>query len=232
MMIFKLLSRTLLFGLGFFACAGFFSLIGIEAPMDAARAWWPIYGILVNLVSFFLLRLWLKAEGRKAMELVGWRKPGIRKDLLTGFLLTLASMVVAFLATMFPGYLIFGNALPGHLMSFTALPLWAKIVSLSAFPLVNSITEELTYNGYLFPRMEGMVTSRAAAVLSVLFFFTLQHVFIPFAPNLLFLAWRFVAFVPLLLLWILVYAKMRRLTSLILVHFVLDIFGISSTMFM
>jgi hypothetical protein len=40
--ILMLLSRTLLFGLGFFSCAGLFSLVGIRDPMAAARAWWPI----------------------------------------------------------------------------------------------------------------------------------------------------------------------------------------------
>jgi hypothetical protein len=67
-----------------------------------------------------------------------------------------------------------------------------------------------------------------AIKLVLIFFFTIQQIFIPFIPDLKYLSWRFPSFIPLILFWLFIYIKMRQLTSLIIVHWLMDILRITS----
>ena len=86
-------------------------------------------------------------------------------------------------------------------------------------------------SGYIFPRLESALKNVALTVIIVLFFFTIQHIFITFKPDLKYMIWRLLSFVPLLFFWIMIYIKMRRLTTLILVHWFIDTFAIFSIVF-
>jgi Type II CAAX prenyl endopeptidase Rce1-like len=99
---------------------------------------------------------------------------------------------------------------PAELMSLSKLPLWALVIGLGIFPLTNAFIEEMTYNGYVFPRLESALRSAPLTIVLVTFVFSVQHVAIPFAFDAKFLLWRILSFIPLLLFWVLVYAKVRR----------------------
>jgi membrane protease YdiL (CAAX protease family) len=114
---------------------------------------------------------------------------------------------------------------------FSDIPIAVVLTLTVIFPIINSILEEITYNGYIFPRLETEVKNTNAVILIVLLFFTFQHIFIMFLPDLKYLTWRLLCFVPLLAFWIIIYKKMRRLTSLIIVHWFMDIFAIMSIFF-
>jgi membrane protease YdiL (CAAX protease family) len=227
-----LISRTVLLFLSYFITAWLFILFGIPAAYESARVWWPLALILVNAIVLSLLFFSVKREGVTLASLIGFEKSKFKKDVISSLWMIPASMILAVGGTFIFGSVIYHLKIPSDLTSLSTLPTWAMIVSLTIHPLVNAFVEEMTYNGYVFPRLQGLLHSSWLTVILVTFFFSLQHIAIPLVFDIKFLLWRFLSFVPLLTFWVLIYAKVRRLTSLIIVHWIMDIFGLITIMFM
>lgn len=221
-----LISRTVLLVLFYFITVWLLKSLDIPAPYESARAWWPLGLIMVNGVVLVVLFFAVRREGVTLSSLIGFDKSMFRKDLASSLWIIPVSMFLMVGATMGSSILLYGVNAPSGLMSLSALPVWAMILSLIFHPLINAFVEELTYNGYVFPRISGLLRSSWLSVILVTFFFALQHIAIPFAFDTKFILWRFLSFVPLSLFWVLIYAKMRRLTALIIVHWFMDIFGV------
>lgn len=227
-----LVSRTVLLVLSYFITAWLFVTQKVATPYDSARAWWPVTLILINGIILAFLYFATKREGVPLVSLIGFDKARLRKDFLTSLWMIPVSMVLAVGATMGFGAIMYNLKTPSDLMSLSSLPAWAMVIALSLHPLVNGFIEEMTYNGYVFPRLNGLLHSSRWTVILVTFFFSLQHIAIPFAFDGKFLLWRFLSFVPLLLFWVLTYAKMQRLTSLVIVHWFMDVFAILTILFL
>jgi len=221
-----LISRTVLLVLVYFITAWLLKSLNIPAPYDSARAWWPLGLIVVNGIVLFVLFFAVKRQGVTLSSLIGFDKSMFRKDLVSSFWIIPVSILLMVGATMGSSILLYGDNAPSGLMSLSSLPVWAMILSLIFHPLINAFVEEMTYNGYVFPRLSGLLRSSWLSVILVTFFFALQHIAIPFALDAKFVLWRFLSFAPLALFWVLTYAKMRRLTALIIVHWFMDIFGV------
>jgi membrane protease YdiL (CAAX protease family) len=225
-----LVVRTALFVLAYFITAGLFTLAGNPDGYTAARPWWPVAGLFVNTVCLALLAGVTKSEHFSLASLIGFDRQKLKKDLLSSLWMIGVSMILAVTATFGFGLPFYGLKTPAGLLSLAALPGWAMVVSLTIFPLVNAFVEEMTYNGYVFPRLAGHISS-PWAVAWVTLFFCLQHIAIPFAFDPKFLLWRFLSFVPLLLFWVLIYSRFRRLTPLIVTHWFMDIFALLTILF-
>ena len=110
------------------------------------------------------------------------------------------------------------------------LPAWAITYSLSLWWLVWSPTEEMTYQAYVLPRIQGLSGNAWVAVIVVSFWWALQHSFSPFVPDRRFVIWHFFAFVPGVIAFTLIYLRTRRLAPLIAAHWRMDITGALMTL--
>jgi membrane protease YdiL (CAAX protease family) len=227
-----LISRTVLLVLAYFFTAWLFLLFRISVAYEYARVWWPLMLIIVNIIVLALLFISVKREGLTLASLIRFEKSKFRKDVISSLWIIPTSIVLAVVGTFIFGLAIYQTKIPSDMTSLSILPTWALIISLIVHPLVNAFVEEMTYNGYVFPRFQGFLHSSWLTVILVTFFFSLQHIAIPLIFDIKFMLWRFLSFVPLLLFWVLIYKKMCRLTSLIIVHWFMDVFGIISIMFM
>ena len=226
-----LVSRIILLVLFYFIAVWIYKSRNLPNAYDLARPWWPISLIFINGIVLIILFFATRQEGKTMASLIGFDKELIKKDIKSSLWMILVSMVLAVGATMGLGALFYHLKTPSGLMSLSYLPVWAMVLTLAVHPVINAFIEEMTYNGYEFPRLDGILHSSSLAVVLVTFFFSLQHIAIPFAFDAKFLLWRFLSFVPLLLFWVLIYAKMRRLPSLIIVHWFMDIFAVLSILF-
>ena len=226
-----LASRTVLLILSYFITAWLLMSLDTPTPYDLARAWWPVALVLINGFVLVLLFFASKREGVTLGSLIGFEKSFFRKDIVASLWMIPVSMILAVGATMGLGALFYNLQTPSGLMSLSTLPIWAMVITIVFHPLINAFVEQMTYNGYVFPRLHGLLRSTGLTVTLVTFFFTLQHIAIPFAFDAKFLLWRFLSFVPLLLFWVLSYAKMRRLPALIIVHWFMDIFAVLTILF-
>ncbi len=191
----------------------------------AARHWFSVYGTLVDLGCLALL-LWLtRREGIRLLDLVGFVKSKLKTDILIG----LGVLVLLFPLAMFVfGRLVllvtYGTLNPefpeGTFMR--TLPLVAVLYSRLLWWPLWSFTEELVYNGYALPRLVAMTRSPWLAVAAVSFFYSLQHSFLSLA-TFEHAAYMFLIFIPLTVGMALVYLRVRRLTPLILAHWLMDL---------
>ena len=84
------------------------------------------------------------------------------------------------------------------------------------------LTEQMTYNGYLLPRIQVLLgrTSPAVAVVGIAWSF--QHVVMPLTFDWRFMVFRLLSPVPLSIFSTLLYLRLRRLVPFATSHAILD----------
>jgi len=192
----------------------------------AGAPWWSVYGTLVDIGCLGLMAVYTRKEGIRIRDLIG--RPRLRRgrDILLG--LGCFLLVFPFFGCAAPvaSRLVYGSFQPQlypGLLAGRALPFWAIVYSLSAWWLLWSPTEEMAYQGYVLPRIEALARSRWIAISIVGFWWALQHSFLPLILDWKYVVWRFLAFLPGVVVFMLIYLKLRRLPPLILAHWPMDI---------
>ena len=129
--------------------------------------------------------------------------------------------------------IVYGSGQPpsfAGLADARVLPLWGIIYSFSLWWLIWSPTEEMTYRGYAFPRFEVLCRNRSLAIGLVSFWWALQHVFLPFVLDWKFVLWRFLTFLPGVVILLLPSLKTRRLGPFVFAHWPMDIVAVFMTL--
>lgn len=219
--MFMVLARTILLLLTSLLMVAGFAAAGQPDPWAAYLPWWPYQVILVNIVTFFLLKWLTRKEGTSLNGLIGYRRSLLKQDLLLSGGLLIPAFVAGSIGLYGLSFLLWGTMPPGTM--FQPLPMAAALIAAIAFPLTNAVVETTTYMGYALPRLEASTKSQWGALLLAAAGLSIQHVAIPLLLDGRFLIWRLFAFLPLALFVGVVYSRIRRLTPLIIVHFVMDL---------
>lgn len=207
--------------------AGGFLLAKNPAPWQAAGAWWNVWSSLIDLACLFLLFRLAHRERIRLLDLVSLDRRRILGDVLLGLgyfvvLFPLASVGGVLLSSL----LVYGSlqpTLPAQALARQVMPGWAIFYSQTIWWLVWSFTEQLTYQGYCLPRLEVLFGRRWVAILLVGMAWALQHSVLPFVPDLRYLIWRLVGFLPLVILFPILYLRERRLLPFIIAQYGMDI---------
>ena len=203
-------------------------LLAQHCPMPWRRAgdWWGVYGTLADIGCLISLYYFTRREGIRLRDLIGPIRMRRGHDLLLG---------LGYYLLVFPFFLggnyvarifLYGSnvtTLNSYLVRSHPLPIWAMVYSLALWWLIWSPTEETTYQAYALPRLQGLTGRTWIALLVVGFWWTAQHCALPFIPDGRFLLYRFLSFLPGLLILMLLYLRTRRLTPLIIAHWPMDI---------
>jgi hypothetical protein len=206
--------------------AAIFAVRGHPSPWNAAAPWWSVWGTLVDIGCLTLMAKFTRAEGIGLRDLIGKIQLRRGQDILLGLGCLLLGMVLFGAAGMLATKFVFGTVqgIPyAGLLSARRLPVWAVIYSLSVWWLIWSPTEEMTYNGYVLPRIQALTGSKWIAVVMVGFWWALQHSFLPLIWDWKYVLWRFLFFLPGVLAWLIAYLWIRRLFPLILAHWPMDV---------
>ena len=213
--------------------AGIFAFRRLPSPWNSAAPWWSVYGTLIDLGCLALVVHFARQEGLRLRDLVGSIRWRWGFDLLLG-LGILAVSAACFMVVAKPvSLLAFGTPLPylyPGLLSGRVLPHWAIVYSFSIWLLIWSPTEEITYQGYSLPRILAVSQRWWVAVLIVSFWWALQHSFIPLIFDWRYIAWRFLAFWPAMIVLNLLYLRIRRLAPFVLAHWALDTLALIITL--
>jgi uncharacterized protein len=228
-----LTGRTVLAAVAQGLVAGIYVLRHNPSPWRAAAPWWTIYGTLVDIGCLVLMAQFTRGEGIRLRDLIGNIRLRWGRDIFIG---------IGWLLLVFPFFmvggslgskLVFGSSQPylyPGLLAARTLPLWAMIYSLSVWWIIWSPTEEMTYQAYTLPRIWALSKRWWIAIPVVAFWWTLQHSFIPLILDWHYVAWRFLAFLPGVTAFTLIYAWTRRLPPIIVAHWVMDILAVSITL--
>jgi len=161
-----------------------------------SAAWWPMAIILTDLIYLALLIHFYRQDGKRYWDVFRVERSQLKKDLwlMLGFLAVLGP--VGFLPNIFAAQWLFGDPQVALDLLVRPLPLWAALVGLLAFPLLQGMVEIPAYMLYVRPRLEKQGVPPWLAIGLTGFFLSAQHVFAPFIPDLRFITYRLVMFLP------------------------------------
>lgn len=202
-------------------------LFDVQNAAVEIRNWWSVYGTLADLGCLGLLCWLTRREGIRIWDLIGFEKKRLKADVAIGLgIILLVFPIVVFGFGQLAMLLIYGSTSPAFPEGtfIRTLPLMAVLYSRLIWWPVWSATEELTYEGYSLPRMQVITKSTPLTVLIISFFYSIQHSFLALA-DFRYGLYMFVLFVPLTISLQLIYLRVRRLTPLILGHWLMDLFS-------
>jgi Type II CAAX prenyl endopeptidase Rce1-like len=208
-----------------------FLLRGDPAPWRAQAPWWTVYATLVDIGCLLLLRRQTKREGIRLIDLFGIERFRLGREALWGLLYLVALFPVLAGGTKLAGWLVYGTTqvvpamLAPGLLSDRQLPHWTIVYSLSVFWLVWSPTEEVIYQAYCATCRQVLTGSTWATVTLVGFFWAFQHSMFPLVLDSRLIVFRFLQFLPLVVIFQLIYLRTRSLPRMIMMHWPMDMFA-------
>ena len=203
-------------------------------PWRQATCWYCVVGTLGDIVCLLLMRHFTHCEGIRLRDLLGPIRMKWGRDLWLGLAMLVLAIPIFAGAGWISQRIFYSSPAANPAIQFLhsrGLPVWAMVYSVGIWWVIQSPTEEATYNGFALPRLVALTGRTWVAVLIVSFWFTVQHCAFGFIPDWRFLAYRFVAFYPACLAASLVYLYFRRLMPLIFAHWPMDIAAVLITAF-
>ncbi|MBN2780504.1 MAG: hypothetical protein JXR21_00905 [Candidatus Marinimicrobia bacterium] len=191
-----------------------------DKDLNAVAPWWPLICIAVNLITLAVLYRIVKKEGRNLRSLLGERKGASsrRKDIP----IAIALMLVLGLGGLWGFSTLIYGRMPVD--GIQPLPVWAALIVLIFLPLSVVLSELPLYLGYCAAGIRETAGKSRLAIIYPLFFYALQHSFIPLLFDVRHMVSRFLIFVPLLIMIGIWYERKRDLLPLMIGHGVLDLF--------
>jgi len=194
-----------------------------------ARSWvisekyWILTATLTNIVSIVFLYLLFKREAVNFFNIFRFKRSELKRDILVFAGLALISVPLVF----FPGYfisvLIWGDPGVPDEMMFRPIENWLVYILLVAFPLTITFAELATYFGYIMPRLRKHLKAKWMAILLPVLFLSIQHCTLPFIPDLNFIIYRAVVFLPFaLLIGVSIYYRPSLFPYFAVLHGLLD----------
>jgi hypothetical protein len=200
--------------------AAIFALRSSPRPWHAAEPWLPVYGTLIDAGCLTLLWRLTRREGIPLFALVGFERRRLAGDVLLGLALVPPSLLFIYGGIYGAGWLLYGT--PAQPYLFGALPLPAALYGLLVFPVVWGLTEQMTYNAYLLPRIQALSGSTALAIASVAFVWAAQHAFMPLTFDARYMTFRLLSSLPHSIFQTALYLRLRRVVPLAIAHALLD----------
>lgn len=197
-----------------------FILRSSATPWHDAEPWLPVYATLIDAGCLALLWRLTRGEGIGLFDLVGFERSRLGRDALLGLALIPASLVFIFGGTYAGGWIVYGTVQQPYFLG--GLPLWASLYGVLVFPVLWGLTEQMTYNGYLLPRLQVLSGNTTLAVAIVAFVWAMQHAFMPLTFDTKFMTYRLLASVPNSLFETILYLRLRRVLPLAVAHALMD----------
>lgn len=205
--------RCILFLASFFLL----SLI-LKLPYTEISKWWTAVAIICNFLTLGILYIFCRKKGITYKKLINYEKG--KTKALTAVLTIVLTVAVGMCGLYLAGLICYGVFPYLDKTMVEPVPLWLAIIVLFVLPLSTTLAEDGLYLGYAVnsPTGNKWVGASLAA-----FFYALQHSFIPFLPDVKFIIYRFLSFLPLTVIICFWYNKNRNPLPFMAGHFILNI---------
>lgn len=197
--------------------AGIIALMGHADPWKASADWLPVWGSLVDVGCLVAMALLARREGLQFRQLLPRFR--FRTDALTGLGYAAILLVVGGAGGSAIGFAIYGAPPPNPM---SPMPAWGMVYGVLLWPLLWGFTEELTYNGYLVPRLEALTGKTWLAFVLVVLMWAVQHVAMPLRLDADFLLYRALSPLPAVSAATLLFLRYRRFGALMFAHALVD----------
>lgn len=197
-----------------------FILISIisKLPYTSISKWWTSVAIVCNIVTIALLLLFCRIKGLNYKRLINYERG--KTKAAAAVLIVVLTIVVGMCGLYLAGLICYGVFPYLDKTMVEPIPLWLAIAVLLLLPLSTTLAEDGLYLGYAVNSSAGngwANTSLAA------FFYALQHSFIPFLPDGIYILYRFISFLPLTVIICFWYRKNRDPLPFMIGHFILNV---------
>jgi hypothetical protein len=188
-----------------------------------------VYATLVDIGCLLLVRRQARREGIRLADLFGVDRSQLGREVLWGLVYLLVLFPVVQAGTVLASLVAYGmrhpdlaKLAPGLLVA-RRLPRWAVAYSLTIFWLLWSPTEEVTYQAYCASRLWALTGRTWVTLALVGFWWALQHSVLPLVLEWRVTVFRFLQFLPLVIIMQLLYLRTRRLPRMIVMHWPMDL---------
>lgn len=181
--------------------------------------WWPLLCIGINVITILLLFLLVRSEGTSFRALLN-HNPDKRKT-VRGILTATPLMLILGIGGLVGfSWLVYGYM---PVTNTQALPVWAAILVVILLPATIVLSEIPFYLGYCAPRIKKKTKNEVFSIVYPLFFYALQHSFMPLLFDFRHVLSRFLMFIPLLIMMGIWYHRNKDLIPLMAGHGLLDL---------
>lgn len=184
----------------------------------AISKWWTTIAIICNAFTIAILCLYSHKKGITYKTLINYEKG--KTTVKSTLAIVTVSLIVGMGGLFLAGLICYAKFPYLDKTLVQPLPLWLAIVVLLLLPLSTTIAEDGLYLGYAINTNAGnkwVNTSLSA------FFYALQHSFIPFLPDGIFVLYRFLSFLPLTITFCFWYRKIKNPLPFMIGHFILNV---------
>ncbi len=185
--------------------------------LEGASRWWSLICIVCNIITILVLMAVCKNEGTTYRALIGNHKSQVDFKYTLFIVLIMLSLGMGGMYGF--AFMIFGYV---PVIMLQPIPIWLAVMNLFLLPFTIVFAEFPLYFGYGFNRIEKETGSKGLSVFIPMFFYSLQHAFIPLLFDWKHVLFRFLSFLPLLMVLGMIYDRKRKLKPLMIGHAVLD----------
>jgi hypothetical protein len=118
------------------------------------------------------------------------------------------------------GFMIYGYV---PVTMIQPIPVWLAVINVIFLPLTVVFAELPLYFGYSLNGIEKITGNKILSIIYPMFFYALQHSFIPLLYDWKHILFRFMSFLPLMFVLGIIYYRNRKLQSLMIGHAFLDL---------
>lgn len=201
-----------------------FIIIGVifarltNQTLEESSRWWSIICTVCNIITIILLMTICKSERITYKKLITNQRG---QDSLRYILFIVMLMIVLGMGGMYGfGFMIYSYV---PITMIQPIPVWLAIINAILLPLTTVFAELPLYFGYSLNGIEKITGNKTLSILYPMFFYALQHSFIPLLYDWKHILFRFMSFLPLMLVLGIIYDKKRKLRPLMIGHAILDL---------
>jgi hypothetical protein len=201
-----------------FIITGLLFVLISKKSLEEASQWWSVILVICNIFTIILLAIVFKREGTTYKKIIRYEKG---KKNIFGILFIVLIMFLLGIG----GIYLFGFMIYGYVPVTMVQPIhiWIASINILLLPITVIFAEFPLYFGYSLNRIEQITNNKLLAIGYPIFFYALQHSFIPLLFDFKYMIFRLLSFLPLMIVLGIIYYKKRKLTPLMIGHAVLDL---------
>lgn len=196
----------------------FLTAVISKLPYTDISKWWTTVAIVCNIITIAILYIFCRRKGLNYKQLINYEKG--KTKVPAAILIVVLTIVVGMCGLYLAGLICYGVFPYLDKTMVEPIPLWLAIIVLLLLPITTTLAEDGLYLGYA---INTPTTNKWANITLAAFFYALQHSFIPFLPDGIFILYRFISFLPLTIMICFWYQKNRNPLLFMIGHFILNV---------
>jgi len=201
-----------------FIVLGLLFIIITNASLEEASRWWSLICTLCNIITILVLVYICKKEKTTYYKLLNFTKG--KKNIKFTLVIIIVMLVLGMGGMYGAGFIIYGYV---PVTMIQPIPIWVAAINAILLPITVIFAEMPLYFGYSLNQIDKKTNNKYLSIGYPMFFYALQHSFIPLLLDWKHILFRFTSFLPLMLVLGIIYYKKRKLVSFMIGHSILDL---------